>query len=177
MTDETNEPQGTLPEDRPRRVILESAAPEIDCGRFPIKRTVGEEVVVEVDAFTDGHDAIACALLYRAPGEAEWREVPMEPLGNDRWRARFTVDSMGRWRYTVEAWVDCFESWRRDLEKRLEAGQDLTVDLAIGAGLLREVIDDGLVERELLNGFLGRDDGESQRVGILALGRLCRLRQ
>ena len=74
------------PEEGRNRVIIEGVTPEIDAGRFPIKRIVGEETVVEADILTDGHDALSCALLYRKEGDDEWTEVPMEPLGNDRWR-------------------------------------------------------------------------------------------
>src|SRR5438094_5656373 len=95
-----------LPEEGRRRVVIEGVLPEIDCGRFPIKRTTGETVVVEADAFTDGHDAIACALLYRREGASEWQETRMAPLVNDRWRASFSAAEVGRYRYTIEAWVD-----------------------------------------------------------------------
>src|SRR4051794_8866966 len=112
-----------------QRVIIEGVEPEIDCGRFPIKRVVGETVVVEADAFTDGHDVLSCLLLHRPdrPGDRgrtrsalRWTEVPMEALPNDRWRGEFTVTQLGRWIYTVVAWVDPFKTWRRDLRKRVE---------------------------------------------------------
>jgi starch synthase (maltosyl-transferring) len=122
-------------EDR-RRVVIEAVDPEIDCGRFPIKRTVGETVDVSADAFADGHDLVACALLWRPAGKGEWTEVPMEPLGNDRFEGSFQVVALGRYQYTVRAWIDRFASWSRDLEKRVAAGQDVQVDLAIGAALL-----------------------------------------
>src|SRR4051794_20649996 len=73
------------------RVIIESVAPEIDGGRFPIKRIVGEQVVVEADVFTDGHDAISCVLLYRKDSDPEWSATPMAALVNDRWRGAFPV--------------------------------------------------------------------------------------
>lgn len=120
-----------------RRVVIENVRPEIDGARFPIKRVVGESVVVEADVFGDGHDAVACVLRYRGPGAAEWRELPMEPLGNDRWRASFRVGELGVYRYTVEGWADRFLTWRRDLARRLEApDQDLEPELEIGARLL-----------------------------------------
>ncbi|HSK75290.1 MAG TPA: alpha-1,4-glucan--maltose-1-phosphate maltosyltransferase [Thermoanaerobaculia bacterium] len=121
-----------------QRVIIEGVEPEVDCGRFPIKRTVGERVRVEADAFTDGHDAITVRLLWRPESQEKWREAAMEPLGNDRWRAEFTPAEQGRWLYTVTAWVDRFKTWRRDLKKRVDAGQDVAIDLLVGAGLVRE---------------------------------------
>jgi starch synthase (maltosyl-transferring) len=120
-----------------QRVVIEGVEPEIDGGRFPIKRVIGERVVVEADIFTDGHDAISCRLLYRGPEASAWSQVPMQPLGNDRWRAELTVTDQGRWRYTVTGWVDPFKTWRRDLEKRVDAGQDVALDLLIGAALVR----------------------------------------
>jgi starch synthase (maltosyl-transferring) len=125
-------------DDGRRRVIIEGISPEIDCGRFPIKRVPGEIVVVEADIFGDGHDAIAATLFYRSERDAEWSAIPMEALGNDRWRASFATGGVGRMRYTLEAWVDHFLTWRRDLKKRIDAGQDLAVPLEIGAGLVRE---------------------------------------
>jgi starch synthase (maltosyl-transferring) len=120
-----------------QRVVIEGVAPEIDGGRFAVKRTVGERVVVEADVFTDGHDAIACRLLWRPEAAAAWRELAMEPLGNDRFRAAFTAGELGRWLYTIVAWIDPFQTWRRDLKKRVDAGQDVAVDLRVGAGLVR----------------------------------------
>ncbi|MGH9360367.1 MAG: maltotransferase domain-containing protein, partial [Thermoanaerobaculia bacterium] len=125
------------PEDGRRRVVIEGVSPEIDGGRFPIKRVVGEWVVVEADAFADGHDALACRLLHRREADAEWSEAPMEALVNDRWRGAFRVSELGRWRYTLVGWVDPWTTWRGDLRKRLAAGQDVAVDLRIGAELVR----------------------------------------
>jgi starch synthase (maltosyl-transferring) len=119
-----------------KRVIIESVAPEIDAGQFPIKRIVGDTVVVEADVLTDGHDAISVVLQYRTEAGTQWTEVPMEPLVNDRWRGTFKVQELGRYRYTLLVWVDQFKSWSRDLAKRVEAGQDVTLDLLIGAGLV-----------------------------------------
>jgi starch synthase (maltosyl-transferring) len=120
-------------------VVIEHVDPEIDAGRYPIKRVAGERVVVEADVFADGHDELACVLLHRAADDAEWREVPMRPLVNDRWRGEFRVEALGCHRYTLEAWIDHFHTWSRDLVRRLEAGQDVEVDLQIGARLVAEV--------------------------------------
>jgi starch synthase (maltosyl-transferring) len=117
------------------RVIIESVRPEVDAGRFPIKRVVGETVEVEADAFADGHDLVACAVRFRRAGTKPWQQVRMEPIGNDRYRGSFRVASLGEWEYTVAGWVDAFASWRRDLTKKLGASQDVTVDLLEGAEL------------------------------------------
>ncbi|HET9982295.1 MAG TPA: alpha-1,4-glucan--maltose-1-phosphate maltosyltransferase [Longimicrobiales bacterium] len=119
-----------------RRVVIEGIDPEIDCGEFPIKRTVGERVVVEADIFTDGHDEISCALLWRAEDDGAWCRAPLTALVNDRWRGEFVVTRLGRWRYTLEGWVDHFKTWRRDLEKRIDAGQDVETELLVGAEIV-----------------------------------------
>jgi len=118
-----------------KRIIIEGISPEVDGGRFPIKRTVGETVVVEVDAFTDGHDALNCVLQYRKAGETAWQEAPMLALVNDRWRGEFKVAELGRYEYTVLAWVDHFKSWRHDLGRWVQA-EDITLSLRIGAELV-----------------------------------------
>jgi starch synthase (maltosyl-transferring) len=127
-------------QDGRQRVVIEGVRPEIDGGRFPIKRTVGEEVVVEADAFCDGHDVIAVVLRYRQRDSTEWTDLPMKHLGNDRWRGAFHVHTMGQWHYTIAGWVDHFETWRRDLVKKLDAGQNLQVDLLIGATLIESTV-------------------------------------
>jgi len=117
------------------RVAIERVSPEIDCGRFAIKRVAGETVVVEADVFADGHDQVACRVLYRQSNK-ELQSAPMMPLGNDRWRGKFTVSNLGRYEYTVEGWIDRFQSWRSALEKRIAAGQDFHLDLLAGAELV-----------------------------------------
>jgi starch synthase (maltosyl-transferring) len=127
----------TLIETGRRRVLIENVDPEIDAGEFPIQRTVGRCVVVSADALTDGHDRLSCVLKYRKEEESAWNEVAMEPIGNDRWQAEFRVTETGRYRYTVEAWVDRFQSWREDLKKRVDAGLVVAVELQMGAKLVR----------------------------------------
>ncbi|MGH7919956.1 MAG: maltotransferase domain-containing protein, partial [Candidatus Dormibacteraceae bacterium] len=83
----------SLPAEGRRRVAVQRITPQLDGGRFPIKRTIGERVRVEVDLFTDGHDQPAGVLRHRA-GAGPWQETPLEPLGNDRWAATFTVDRL-----------------------------------------------------------------------------------
>jgi starch synthase (maltosyl-transferring) len=137
------------------RVIIEHVKPEVDAGQFPIKRTVGEPVVVEADVFTDGHDAISVLLLYRKDGDEAWCEVPMAGLTNDRWQGCFTVVEMGRYVYMVTAWVDPFKGWQLGLSKKVEAEQDVSVDLLIGANLIEAASRrDGGADQERLEAWL-----------------------
>jgi len=124
----------------PARVVIESVRPQVDGGRYPVKRALGEEVLVEADVFADGHDQVVCHLLWRFQEDNEWKAVAMEFRHNDHWAAAFTVEKLGRYQYKVRGWVDPFVTWRRDLAKRRDAGQDLSVDFLIGSGLVRNEI-------------------------------------
>ena len=124
------------PRDGRRRVAVGSVAPQVDDGRFPVKRTVGDLVVVEADVFADGHDEIAAALRYRHEADPDWRETPMRALGNDRWSGTFAVPDIGTYRYSVVGWIDRFASWHGAFAKKLEAGQDVRMELKVGARLV-----------------------------------------
>ncbi len=128
-----------MPRDGRQRAVVENVTPRVDHGRFPVKRLVGEDLEVEADVFADGHDEVRVVLAWRVPGDAEWHETemtPLEPLGNDRWGAAFKLASVGRYEFAVHAWVDHYATWQHDLDKRIAAGQDVTVDRQIGEGLL-----------------------------------------
>ena len=122
------------------RVVIEGVKPEIDGGRFPIKRIIGDEVIVEAGIFADGHDVLHAVLLYRKEGDRDWTEVPMEFLINDRWRGSFIVTELGRYQYTLTAWVDRFKSWQEKLTKKLKARQAASIDFLEGAQLVEEVV-------------------------------------
>jgi starch synthase (maltosyl-transferring) len=128
----------------PQRVVIRGVRPELECGRFPIKRTVGETVEVHADIFPDGHDQIAAVVRYRHENDEQWAEVPMEPLGNDHWRGQFLVEELGQYLYTISAWVDPFLTWYHDFQKRIEADQDITIDLQIGSELLKQATERAL---------------------------------
>ena len=131
--------RSNLPDDGRQRVVIEGVAPEIDAGLFPIKRTVGEPVIVEADIFVDGHEVISAALLFRRAEDNDWRESLMEPLVNDRWRGGFVPEAAGRCLYTLIAWVDRFKSWRRDLGKKAAVGEHSDLDMLTGAQLIDAV--------------------------------------
>jgi len=120
------------------RIVIEGVTPEIDGGRFPTKRIVGDQVVIEADIFADGHDVLSSLLLFRKEDDPDWTEVPMEFLVNDRWRGSFVVTELGQYRYTVTAWVDRFETWRQDMLKKVKVKQDVSVDFLIGTQLIEE---------------------------------------
>ncbi|MBU2102669.1 MAG: alpha-1,4-glucan--maltose-1-phosphate maltosyltransferase [Candidatus Omnitrophota bacterium] len=122
-----------------KRVIIERVKPEIDGGAFPIKRVVGERVVVSADILADGHDALAAVLLVRIPLHKSWKGIPMRFLGNDVWEAAFTVNELGVYQYSVLAHIDRVGTWQNDLRKKFEAHQDIRVELAVGRGLLKSI--------------------------------------
>ncbi len=138
-----NSPKANLEEPRLvlRRVVIESLEPEIDGGKYPIKRTLGERVLVEADIHADGHDVLSAVVLYRPDRESACREAVMRPLVNDRWQGQFNVESLGSYFYTVRAWVDAFQSWSRDTVKKFEAGQDISVAAVMGARLIQSAAD------------------------------------
>ncbi len=135
MTDQ----ESTFPQHN-SRVAIENVTPEIDGGLFALKRAVGEQVTVEADIFADGHDVLSAVVKYRPDTSPDWQEIPMEFLVNDRWRAEFAVAQTGIYLYTVEAWADHFLSWRRDLKKRLDAKQDVSVNLLVGVDLIEAAV-------------------------------------
>jgi starch synthase (maltosyl-transferring) len=123
-----------------RRVVIESVDPEVDAGHFPIKRTPGEQVTVEADVFADGHDVVAAVLLWRTRGRERWKEAPMTALGNDRWSARFAITELTDYEYTIEGWVDRFETWRQEISKKAAASQDVSSELLEGAALVQAAV-------------------------------------
>ncbi len=144
-----------FPSDCGRRVVISDVKPEINEGRFPIKRIQGERVVVEASVFADGHEVLTCRLMVRRDSESRWEELSMIALGNDRWQGEFTVSNLEPYRYCVAALIDPFLTWRRDLVKRIEAKQDVSVELQIGG--------------ELVEAAAGRAAGEeSERLQLLA---------
>jgi starch synthase (maltosyl-transferring) len=118
-------------------VVIENLQPLLDGGRYPIKRIVGEDLVVEADIFKDGHDVVAAILKWRVLGKRAWRETPMNFVDNDRWRGVCTLYDEAIHEYTVEAWTDTFRSWQGEFAKKFEAGiSDLRSEALEGAALV-----------------------------------------
>ncbi|HEY4413691.1 MAG TPA: alpha-1,4-glucan--maltose-1-phosphate maltosyltransferase [Gaiellaceae bacterium] len=122
----------------PPRIQILEVKPQVDCGRYPVKRIAGERVEVGARIFRDGHDALGAAVRYRPAGTTRWQEAPLAPLGNDQWAGSFVVDRPGLWSFRIEAWTDRIATYQDEIRRKVESGQDdLAGELAEGAVLLR----------------------------------------
>ena len=158
-----------LPLEGRRRVVIDRVLPAVDGGHYPVKRVVGDTLAVEADVFPDGHDRISVRLRHRPPGAVAWSELPMGAPDNDRWSGELPLTLVGRHEYTVAAWIDHFGTWRHDLERRAEAESVSAVDLAIGAGLVREAAERAAEgDRERIMAWAEAIDGEPTEARINA---------
>ena len=140
------------------RIQVQAIEPIVDCGRYPVKRTVGDAVSVYATIFKDGHDTLGAAIRVRGPGDKRWREEPLRPLGNDRFGGAFTVDRPGRWQFEVAAWTDRIATWQDELRRKVEAGEhELVGELSEGAVLLGR---ESVTPVEGLAATAGDRDGE-----------------
>jgi starch synthase (maltosyl-transferring) len=154
----------------PRRVIVQNVQPRVDDGRYPVKRTAGETLDVRAEVFADGHDHLVVLLRHRRGGTARWSETPMRALGNDEWRAPLVLEREGMHEYTVAAWVDRFGTWRDELRRKAEAGQDVASELLEGAAMVREAAARASVARapalERTAARLAGDEPQAARVAL-----------
>src|SRR4051794_28875578 len=120
------------------RVAVERVTPELDGGRFPIKRIVGDVLEVEADIFCDGHEKLAAVVKYRQRDDEAWQEAPMRLVDNDRWAGRFPLTRNTRYLYTVEAWRDLYASWRVEVTKKHDADVPITLELIEGRRLIEK---------------------------------------
>jgi len=122
------------------RVAFEKVYPEIDCGRFPIKRIINTKVKLKAELFTDGHNLISAKILYAFEKSKNWKETMLNYCQDDKYEGEFVVDKLGVWEYTLIAWVDEFATWQMNLSKRLSGKQDLSVEFKIGVNLLKKAM-------------------------------------
>jgi starch synthase (maltosyl-transferring) len=125
---------------RTDRIIIEEVYPEIDGGRYPVKRIAGDVLDVWADIFRDGHDKLAAALRWRGADDGAWRETPMRFFDNDRWVGSLRAPSPGLYRYTIVAWTDHFASWRDEVGKKRAAGQSIALELQEGRTLVEHAV-------------------------------------
>ncbi len=128
------------------RVVIEHVIPEINEGQFAIKAVPGETIHVEADVFGDGHDHITARLLYKHADDADWLEMGMTLIVNDRYEANFTVEKQGHYSYTIEGWVDHIDTWQHDTELKIKAGQRVPLELLMGANFLKGMLDKASAE-------------------------------
>lgn len=121
------------------RVVIENVQPQVDEGLYPAKRTIGERVDVSADIFSDGHDHIRARLLYKKDGASKWKEVEMRHEGNDVWRASFYVEEKGIYRFTLQAWIDHFDTWYDGFKKKVGAGVNVELELREGVQILKSL--------------------------------------
>ncbi|MDX6381131.1 MAG: hypothetical protein QOI57_2155 [Rubrobacteraceae bacterium] len=152
-----------------RTIIIEGVCPELVCGRYPVKREVGDAFEVQADIFKEGHDALAAVLKYRKQGEEGWSETPMELVipGLDLWRGSFYLLENARYEYTIEAWTDAFATWSLEVEKKVADGQRVELELIEGRNMVEEAVERSGNER--LEEALARLDGApyGERLEIL----------
>ena len=120
--------------------LVENVAPQLEGGRYPVKRQAGEQVRVTADVFKEGHDELTVVLRHRqlTPEVGPEREVPMKAIGNDSFEGHFPLPSCGLYSFTVEAWPDSFRSWASELRRKVDAGREVKSELLEGAALLRQ---------------------------------------
>jgi len=119
---------------------IEEVSPSIDCGRFPVKRIVGEAVDVWADIYRDGHEIVAAELIWRGESDSEWQRAPMAHQGNDRWVGSFVPGTTGRFIYAIEAWTDEFATWRHGFELKCKVNVATELDAMEGASLLTRAL-------------------------------------
>lgn len=122
------------------KIVIENVTPELDAGTVPIKRVIGEKVVVQADIFSSGHDYIAAHLLYRRAGENKWQRIPMRFVENDRFEEIFRIEKQANYEYTIEGWVDFFKTWQKALLKKYEASENIKIEILTGVNFLTKLI-------------------------------------
>ncbi|UCH80309.1 MAG: alpha-1,4-glucan--maltose-1-phosphate maltosyltransferase [Nitrospiraceae bacterium] len=156
-----------------KRVVIENVRPQIEGGRFPVKRAVGEKVEVTADIFSDGHDTVSARILFKGPDDTDWNTSSLLFKENDHWIGEFRVRTVGTYQYTVEGWVDHFRTWQKDVRKKIDAGQDVKVDLHIGLEFLDRAIKKASADdKSKLQNISKEVRGSNQELAVLtAVGK------
>ncbi|MFN7330278.1 MAG: maltotransferase domain-containing protein, partial [Bacteroidota bacterium] len=150
-----------------RRVIIENVQPLVDGGLYPAKRTVGETVQVSASIFGDGHDHLRASVLFKKKGASRWSTVEMRPTFNDEWAASFKVEEKGTYVFTIDAWVDHFETWYDGFKKKAAAKVDVKVELMEGAAFLRTLANNGLANLMNLASKLENTDKHAEAIQVV----------
>src|SRR5215210_8988594 len=165
-------PSVSLPDtlEPPSSIIIERVQPEIDAGRYPVKRVQGDILEVTADIFKDGHDKIAAVVKHRRQDEDDWREAEMSFVDNDRWAGTILLPDNTRYLYTIEAFPDRWATWRDEVEKKFEAGQDVALELLEGRAILTEALTrTARGDRDVLEAAIAAIDAEKGQAAIVRL--------
>src|SRR5918997_1148142 len=160
-----------------RSVVIERIAPELDGGRYAVKRVVGDDLRVTADIFADGHDLLDAALLIRAVDETSWREASMRPVDDDRWSGHISLTRNRHHVYAIEAWRDAIGSWRDGIGKKLDAGVAvpneleegrILLDAALARAHVAHATEDGRVIGDALSQYARARSEETRAAALLA---------
>src|SRR5215212_13697 len=154
----------------PSSIIIERVQPEIDAGRYPVKRIAVDVFPVSADIFKDGHDKIAAVVKYRRTCDEDWQEAEMRLVDNDRWAGEMILSDNTRYVYTIEAFPDRWATWRDEVEKKFEAGQDVALELLEGRAILAEALPRPTpVDRQVLEEAIAAIDGKGSQAATVRL--------
>lgn len=124
-----------------QRVFIENIYPLVNGGQFPVKRVIGDNFNVTADIYCDSHDILSAEVLYKYNNDEKWQRSEMEYVINDKWKGEFRLSGLGSCLYQVNAWVDNFKTWHRDILKKIDASVEIEVDLQLGAIIIQQTLD------------------------------------
>ena len=166
-------PQPSADGGPPSSVVIEAVWPQVDGGRHPVKREVGDRLEVWADIFKDGHDALAAVLLWRRWDDADWEEAEMTLVDNDRWHGVVLLADNTRYAYRVQAFPDVWGTWCDEVGKKHDAGLDVALELLEGRAILAEMLpravgDDRAVVEAAIAAVDGRKRQPAKVAALLA---------
>ena len=124
-----------------KRVIITQVSPAVEGGKYPAKAVINEEICLAADVFGDGHDEVAASVFVEHLQTGSLVELPMVLKLNDHWEAKYKLELTGLYQFKIIGWEDHYTTWKHGLKKKHTAGQDIALELQIGAALLRTAAD------------------------------------
>lgn len=152
--------------DGKKRVIITGISPVVEGGRYPAKTVIDDDITVSADVFGDGHDQVNASVFIRNIQTGEVKELPMAFVINDYWEAAYTFNTTGIYEFWIQGWEDHFGTWKTGIKKKLEAEQDISLDLEIGLLLLESAAAALPGDREFLTGIASRISVAGQTEGV-----------
>ena len=154
-------------------MVIDAVRPVVDCGQLAAKAAIDVPLRVSANVVADSHDPLLAYVRHGPrPGGGEtdgvadparlapaWQERPLEAAGNDRFEGWLTPSAEGEYQFVIVGFPDDYGAWLHDLRIRIDAGQDVALDLEEGARL---------VERHAANA------ATKERTSLAALARQLR---